>query len=90
MPFNPMYGIWSAVNHPVKASRVNLVEAVKGYTLDAAYASFEEGIKGSVEPGKLADITILDRDLTETPSEEIKDVPIYMTLVGGEILYVKG
>ncbi len=90
MPFNPMYGIWSAVNHPVKASRISLVEAVKGFTLDAAYASFEEGVKGSVEPGKLADITILDRDLTEIPSEGIKDVPIYMTLVGGEILYVKG
>ncbi|MCW3992198.1 MAG: amidohydrolase [Candidatus Bathyarchaeota archaeon] len=87
MPFNPLYGLWSAVNHPVRASRITLEEAVRCYTLDAAYASFEEDLRGSVEPGKLADITILDGDLTELPSDEIKDVPVHMTIVGGKILY---
>ena len=87
MPFHPLYGIWSAVNHPVKASRITLEEAVRAYTLDSAYASFEEDIKGSIESEKLADIAVLEKDLTKTPAEEIKDVRVYMTLVGGKILY---
>ena len=87
MPFNPIYGIWSAVNHWIKESRVTLEEAVRGFTLDAAYASFEEDIKGSVEVGKLADIVILEQDLTEIPSSKIKDVDVHMTLVGGKIMY---
>jgi predicted amidohydrolase YtcJ len=87
MPFNPLYGLWSAVNHPIRASRITLEEAVRCYTLDAAYASFEEDLRGSVEPGKLADITILDGDLTELPSDEIKDAPVHMTIVSGKILY---
>jgi predicted amidohydrolase YtcJ len=87
MPFHPLYGIWSAVNHPVKNSRITLEEAMRAYTLDSAYASFEEDIKGSIEPGKLADIAILEKDLTEIPAEEIKDIRVHMTLVGGEVLY---
>jgi len=46
-------------------------------------------LKGSVEPGKLADITILDKDLGTIPPEEIKDVPVFMTIVGGKILYFR-
>jgi len=90
MPFNPIYGIWSAVNHGIKQSRIKLVEAVKCYTLNGAYASFEENLKGSVEPGKLADIAVFEKDLTETPPEEIRNIKAYMTLVGGKILYHKG
>ncbi|UCD44797.1 MAG: amidohydrolase [Candidatus Bathyarchaeota archaeon] len=87
MPFSPLYGIWSAVNHPVRQSRISLEEAVKGFTLDAAHSSFEEDIKGSVEPGKLADITILEKNLTEIPPDEIKDVKVHVTIVGGKTLY---
>jgi hypothetical protein len=90
MPFNPIYGIWSAVNHSIKHSRIKLVEAIKCYTLNGAYASFEENLKGSVEPGKLADIAVFEKDLTETPPEEIRNIKAYMTLVGGKILYHKG
>ncbi|MGQ9679497.1 MAG: amidohydrolase [Candidatus Bathyarchaeia archaeon] len=89
MPFNPIYGISSAVNHPIKESRISLVEAVKAYTLGAAYSSFEEDIKGSVEPGKLADITIFEGDLTKMPEEKIKDAEVYMTIVNGKILYCR-
>ena len=89
MPFDPLYGIWSAVNHPIRESRITLGEAVRCYTLEAAYASFEEDIKGSVEPGKLADITILDGDLTALPPDEIRDVTVHMTIVGGKVLYLK-
>ncbi|MBS7619641.1 amidohydrolase [Candidatus Bathyarchaeota archaeon] len=89
MPFNPIYGIHSAVNHPIKESRISLVEAVKGFTLDAAYSAFEEHIKGSIEPGKLADITIFEGDLTKISAEKIKDAKVYMTIVNGKILYCK-
>jgi predicted amidohydrolase YtcJ len=89
MPFNPLYGIWSAVNHPIKHSRIKLEEAVKCYSLESAYASFEEDIKGSVEEGKLADIVILDRDITEMPPEEIDKALVYMTIIGGETFYKK-
>ena len=87
MPFNPIYGIHSAVNHPIKDSRISIEEAVKGFTLDAAFSSFEEDVKGSIEPGKLADITVLERDLVEVPTDEIKDVPVWMTMVNGEIVH---
>jgi len=90
MPFNPTYGLWSAVNHGIKESRVSLIEAVKCYTLNGAYASFEEDLKGSIEPGKLADIAVIDCDLTKTPPDEIRDAQVYMTLVNGKILYHKG
>jgi predicted amidohydrolase YtcJ len=89
MPFNPVYGLWSAVNHPIKESRITIEEAVKCHTLEAAYASFEEEVKGSIEPGKLADITILDGDFTEMPLTQIKEAPVYMTLISGKILYLK-
>ena len=87
MPFNPIYGIWSAVNHWIKDSRITLEEAVRSFTLDTAYASFEEDLKGSIETGKLADITIVKEDLTEIPSDDIKDATVHMTIVGGKILY---
>jgi predicted amidohydrolase YtcJ len=87
MPFNPIYGIWSAVNHPIRESRITLVEAVKCYTLNSAYAGFHEEYVGSVEPGKLADVTVFDKDLTTIPGEEIREAQCYMTLVNGNILY---
>lgn len=89
MPFHPIYGIHSAVNHYIRDSRISLEEAIKCFTLDAAYSAFEDNIKGSIEPGKLADITVLEKDLVEVPSEEIKDVLVYLTMVNGEILYSK-
>jgi len=86
-PMNPLYGLWAAVKHPIEGSGISLEEAVRGYTLDAAYASFEEGIKGSLEPGKLADIAILSRDIEAINPDEIKDVTVDLTIVGGKIEY---
>jgi len=88
MPFHPLYGIWSAVKHPITESRITVLEAVKCYTLEAAYASFEENIKGSLEPGKLADITIIEGDMVEE-ADRIRYMEVYMTLVGGRVLYSK-
>ncbi|MHA2296109.1 MAG: amidohydrolase [Candidatus Hodarchaeales archaeon] len=84
-PFNPLYGLWSAVNHPIKENRISLEEAVKCYTLNGAHASFEENIKGTIEPGKLADITILSENLISIPTMNIKDVKVEMTMINGRI-----
>ncbi len=64
-------------------------EALRSYTIDAAFAGFEEDIKGSLEVGKLADVTILSKNLLTCGDEEILDSEILFTIVGGEIKYKK-
>ncbi|TRO57024.1 amidohydrolase [Candidatus Bathyarchaeota archaeon] len=87
MPFNPIYGIWSAVNHPIRENRITLEEAVMCYTLHSAYAGFHEDKIGSLERGKLGDVCVFEGDLSEIPIEEIRNAKCYMTLVNGKILY---
>ena len=87
MPFNPIYGIWSSVNHPITENRISLEEAVMCYTLNSAYSGFHEEKVGSIEKGKLADITVFNGDLTEIPTVEIRDAKCFMTIVNGKILY---
>lgn len=84
---NPLLGIHSAVNHPVKKHRINLYEALKMFTWNGAYSIFEEDIKGSLEIGKLADIVILDTDISSVPMDKIKNINISLTIKSGEILY---
>ena len=68
--------------------RISVEEALQGYTVNAAYASFEEDIKGSLEPGKLADLSIIDRDLTAIPPEQIREAKVILTVVvGGKVVY---
>ncbi len=62
-------------------------DALRLYTTNGAYASFEETVKGSIEPGKLADLVVLDRDILTIPEDEIKEVKVETTIVGGEIVY---
>ncbi len=62
-------------------------EALLARTLDAAYAAFEEDIKGSLETGKLADVTVLSKDILEVPAEEILDTKVLYTIVGGEVRF---
>jgi hypothetical protein len=62
-------------------------EALKSYTINAAYAAFEEEIKGSLSPGKLADITVLSKDIMTTPEEQIPSAEVVYTIVGGKIMY---
>lgn len=57
------------------------------YTVNAAYASFEEKIKGSIEAGKLADLVVLSDDLRKVEPNKIRDVKVEMTIVGGKIVY---
>jgi predicted amidohydrolase YtcJ len=101
MPFHPIYGLWSAVNHPIKESRVTVEEAVKCFTWEGAYATREEDFKGSVKEGKVADITILPIDITkpdfklstddpevvEAEKRRIKDLKAYITIIDGKIVY---
>ncbi|QDV05485.1 N-substituted formamide deformylase precursor [Planctomycetes bacterium Poly30] len=63
------------------------MEALRSYTISNAYGAFEEDLKGSLEPGKLADIVILSKDILACPDDEILDAKIDATVVGGEVLY---
>jgi hypothetical protein len=101
MPFHPLYGIWSAVNHPQPGSRITIEEAVRCFTLEGAYVTGEEAIRGTIERGKLADIAIFDGDLTgdwfklsstepetvERMKGEIKRSRAWMTILDGEVVY---
>lgn len=62
-------------------------EALESYTIDAAYAAFEEDIKGTLAPGKLADIVVLSQDILAVPEERIPDTEVVLTIVGGEVRY---
>jgi predicted amidohydrolase YtcJ len=63
------------------------MDALKMYTVHAAYAGFEEDIKGTLSPGKLADITILSKDILTIPAPEILETQVLMILVGGKVDY---
>ncbi len=69
--------------------RMSRDEALKAYTWSGAYAAFEENVKGSLVPGKLADITILSRDILTIPEDEIPKTEVLYTIVGGKVLYKK-
>ncbi|MBA2454390.1 MAG: amidohydrolase [Chloroflexia bacterium] len=92
--YNPFVGMYSAVTRKTVYGReLGLEEAVSRevalrlYTKDAAWVTFEDDIKGTLEPGKLADIAVLDRDLFSVPDEEMKDISSVLTLLGGEIVH---
>jgi len=97
---NPLWGIYAAVTrqdhkgwpeggwHPEQ--KVSREEALRMFTLDAAYGAFEEKIKGSLEKGKLADLTVLSKDIMTVPAPEILQTEVLMTVVGGRIVFEKG
>jgi len=70
--------------------RMTRMEALRSYTIDAAYAGFEEDVKGSLTPGKLADITVLSQDILTIPEEEIPNTRVAYTIVGGRVVYRSG
>lgn len=93
-PLNVIHGIDIAVNRKTKdganpegwipGEKISVEQAVKAYTLDAAYASFEENIKGSIEVGKLADFIVLSENIFEIPSKEIQNVNVVNTIFDGK------
>ncbi|HVF16229.1 MAG TPA: amidohydrolase [Steroidobacteraceae bacterium] len=96
-PATPLEGIYGAVTRRtlddknpegwVPKQKITVEEAVRAYTSGAAYASFEEKSKGSIAPGLLADIVMLEQDIFTIPAEQIRDVKIAMTVVGGKVVY---
>jgi len=94
VPDNPLVGIHSAVSRRTQSGqtllpeeRISANQALAMYTINAAYASFEENIKGSITTGKLADIVLLSDDPTRTPPEQIKDITVETTIIGGKVVW---
>jgi predicted amidohydrolase YtcJ len=71
----------------VPEERLTPVQALTLYTKNAAYASFDEKTKGSITPGKLADLVLLSDDATEVDPEAIKEIKVLMTVIGGEMVW---
>ncbi|HEX7050150.1 MAG TPA: amidohydrolase [Longimicrobiales bacterium] len=67
--------------------RMTREEALRSYTINNAYAAFQEDIKGSITPGKLADIVVLSRDIMTIPEDQIPDTRVLYTIIGGQVLY---
>ncbi len=67
--------------------RISVEDAIKAYTINNAYAAFEDDIRGSLEPGKLADITVFDRNMIEIPPAEILNAEVVYTVVGGKVVF---
>jgi len=89
-PLSPLLGMQTAVTREFfPEERISVEEALCLYTVDAAYASFEENIKGSIEKGKLADLTVISRDPRMVKPNEIGDIEVEMTIVGGRVVYFK-
>ena len=96
-PPSPLEGIYAAVTRQtldgrhadgwVPEQRVSVEEALTAYTRAGAYASFQEAEKGVIAPGRLADVTVLDRDLRTIPAEAIRMVQVVRTIVGGDTVY---
>ena len=69
--------------------RMSRLEALKSYTINNAYGAFEEDIKGTLTPGKLADIVVLSKDIMTVPEDQILDAKVVYTIVGGKVVYEK-
>jgi len=93
---SPLLGIYVAVTRKTDSGRelgpeqrIGVEDALKCYTLNSAYATFEDDVKGSIEPGKLADFAVLSEDPTRIAEGKIKDVYAEMTVVGGRVVYTR-
>jgi len=87
-------GFYAAVTRKTKTGeaffpdqKMTREEALKSYTLNGAYAAFEENLKGSLSVGKLADVTVFTKDIMSCPEDEIPTARIAMTIVGGKVLF---
>jgi predicted amidohydrolase YtcJ len=96
-PPTPLEGIYAAVTRRtldernpdgwVPQERITVEEALRAYTVAGAFAEFAEAEKGTLEPGRLADLVVLDRDLLSTRPERIRDAKVVLTVVGGRVVY---
>lgn len=96
-PLNPLLGIYAAVtrrtlddknpNGWIPEQKISVVEAIKAYTINNAFAAFEENVKGSIEVGKLADLVVLSEDILTLDPVKIKDVKVDMTIFDGKVIF---
>jgi predicted amidohydrolase YtcJ len=91
---NPWLGIYGLFTRKTSSGDtlyagegITPMEAIKAYTVDGAYSAWEEDIKGSIEPGKLADLVVVDRDPLTIPRDDLKEIETIMTIVDGKIVY---
>jgi predicted amidohydrolase YtcJ len=93
-PYNPFFGMWMAVTRKTTDGTVlgadqaiSREQALRMWTLNGAWLSFEEKLKGSIEPGKLADLVVITKDFLYCPVDEIKDIEAVATVVGGRVVW---
>ncbi len=93
-PDNPLVGIYAAVTRRAESGQellpeeaISAEQALAMYTVNAAYASFEEGVKGSIAQGKLADMVVLSADPVKSPPEQLKDIRVEMTIIDGRVVW---
>jgi predicted amidohydrolase YtcJ len=91
---DPIANYYSTVSRKLKDGtvffpdqRMSRMEALKSYTINAAYAGFEETTRGSLKPGKYADIVVLSKDILKVPEDEIPTAKVVYTIVGGKVRY---
>ncbi|GKU82175.1 amidohydrolase [Niallia sp. NCCP-28] len=96
-PGSPFFAIYAAMSRKTKRGKVlapenkiTLDQALKMYTINAARASFDEANKGTLEVGKLGDMTIVPKGFMHFEENKIKDTKVLMTVIGGEIMYKRG
>jgi predicted amidohydrolase YtcJ len=96
-PMEPLMGIYAAATrrtldgkHPdgwVPEQKIGVAEAIRAYTMGSAYASFDEQIKGSIEPGKLADLVVVSDDILSIPAVDIEKARVETTVFDGKVIY---
>jgi predicted amidohydrolase YtcJ len=96
-PINPLACFYASVTRKTlkgepeggyePLQKMTRIQALRSYTLDAAYGAFEENLKGSIEVGKLADFTIFSNDIMTIDEQDILQTNVVMTVVGGEVVY---
>jgi predicted amidohydrolase YtcJ len=92
--YHPFYAMWMTITRKTASGavlgpeqRISREEALRLWTLNPAYLTFEENLKGSIEPGKLADFAILDRDYLSVPEDDIRSIEVLRTVVDGKIVH---
>jgi len=93
-PYNPFLNMWMCITRKMRDGRVFYPEerisreqALRMYTVGAAWMQFAEKDRGSIEVGKLADLVVIDRDFLTCPEDEIRSIEPVMTIVGGRVVY---